>query len=886
MSKVIQTTCPYCGVGCGLLVEQQPDGQTRIRGNPEHPANFGRLCSKGSALGETLDLDGRLLYPQINGERVNWDRALDRVAGALSQAVQTFGPDSVAFYVSGQLLTEDYYAANKLMKGFIGSANIDTNSRLCMASSVAAYRRAFGSDSVPCDYEDLDQAQMIVLVGSNTAWCHPVLYQRMAAARKRNAKMRIVVIDPRRTASCDIADLHLPLQPGTDALLFNGLLRWLHDNGYANQDFLDHCTAGGAEALAVAHDSGNTAEVADACGVAEQDLLAFYRLFAANEQVVTAWSQGVNQSSHGVDKANAIINCHLLTGRIGRPGMGPFSLTGQPNAMGGREVGGLANQLAAHMELDNAEHRNIVQKFWNSPSIAERPGMKAVELFRAAEQGHIKVLWIMATNPVDSLPDADRVRRALQRCELVIVSDCVQNTDTTNLAHILLPSLTWGEKDGTVTNSERRISRQRAFLPAPGEARADWWIVSEVARRMGFAEAFPWQRPADIFREHAALSASGNNGQRDFDIGALAELGDQAYEVLQPVQWPISTAAKGACRKLFADGRYYTSDRRARLVAVSWQAPANSVDADFPLILNTGRVRDQWHTMTRTGKVPRLTEHSPEPFVEIHPDDAKRYGVEDGQLAWISSRFGEVVVRVQVRDSVPVGVVFVPMHWNDQSASFARIGAVVNPDTDAISGQPELKYTPVRIRPFDARWFGFILCRRRLDTLDSEYWARVHGQGFYRYEIAGSQSPGAWPRWARQLLCTDHQDVEWVEYMDEKVQRYRGVRLRDKRLESCIFIAPGQQLPSRQWLADLFALTSLPDEERMSLLAGSPGGGREDQGKLVCACYNVGINTLHKAIREQHLCSVEEIGASLKAGTGCGSCIPELRDLVALVNKK
>src|SRR5712671_3880492 len=526
----VRTTCPYCGVGCGVLVRSQGPGVRRqeggpagsflapdsrlltpeVKGDPAHPANSGRLCSKGSALGETLGTERRLLVPEISGRRASWDEALDLAAAKFSGAIEQHGPESVAMYVSGQFLTEDYYVANKLMKGFFGAANIDTNSRLCMASSVAGHIRAFGEDVVPGCYADIDEADLAVLVGSNAAWCHPVLYRRLMAARDARGT-RIVVIDPRRTATCNDADLHLPLRLGSDVALFNGLLAHLAESEAVDRKFIAEHTQGFDAAVAAARGSApSIAAVAERTGLDPARIEDFYALFTQTARVVTLYSQGVNQSSAGTDKVNAIINCHLATGRIGRPGMGPFSLTGQPNAMGGREVGGLANQLAAHMEIDNPAHRRIVADFWKAPRLAQKPGLKAVDLFGAVGDGRIKALWIMSTNPVDSMPDANMVRAAIERCPFVVVSDIVRHTDTTALAHVLLPSSAWGEKDGTVTNSERCISRQRAFLAPPGEARPDWWMITEVANRMGWEAAFPYRCPADIFREHAALSAFEN----------------------------------------------------------------------------------------------------------------------------------------------------------------------------------------------------------------------------------------------------------------------------------------------------------------------------------------------------------------------------------------
>ena len=881
------TTCPYCGVGCGVIARVKGDARVSIKGDKSHPANFGRLCSKGAALGETLALDGRLLYPEVAGERVAWDSAINTVAEGFQRVIREHGPDAVAFYVSGQLLTEDYYVANKLMKGFIGSANIDTNSRLCMASSVAGHKRAFGSDTVPCAYEDLEQARLVVLVGSNAAWCHPVLYQRIQQAKKDNPDCRVVVIDPRRTASCDIADLHLPLQPGSDAVLFNGLFQFLDSQGFANSLYVDAFTEGvAATREAVQASAVSISQVAQKCALSQQQVESFYRLFAATERVVTVYSQGINQSTSGTDKVNAIINCHLLTGRIGRKGMGPFSFTGQPNAMGGREVGGLANQLAVHMDIDNPQHRDCVQRFWQSPVIVQQPGLKAVQLFEAVKAGKVKALWVMATNPAVSLPDADQVRDAMAACEFVVVSDCVRHTDTGDLAQVLLPALAWGEKDGTVTNSERCISRQRPFLPAPGEARADWWIIQRVAQAMGFADNFNYESPAQVFQEYAVLSGFENQGTRDFDISGLSELDEMDYDKLQPVQWPVSKGQQNGASRLFGDGRFFTPNGKARFIPITPRPVANARDNSFPFSLNTGRVRDQWHTMTRTGKTARLTEHCPEPYAEIHPDDAAFKGIEDGTLVRIFSRWGEVIVRARHSMEQLKGNIFVPMHWNAQFASQARIDAVVNPVLDPISGQPEFKHTPVNIAPYQPAWHGFLLSRRQLQVADASYWVKATGKHFHRYELAGDQAPRDWPAWARGMLCHSDDDVNWVEYLDVANRSYRGVRLVAGRIESCIFIAPHHKLPSRNWLGSLFACEALSDKERNALLAGHSPAGQQDVGRMVCACFSVGINAILDAIENQRLTSVEQIGACLKAGTNCGSCVPELKALLAEVGAK
>ena len=877
--QAIRSTCPYCGVGCGVLVSVESGG-VKLSGDPQHPANFGRLCSKGAALAETLDAEGRLLYPMVQGRRASWDEALNRVANGFKQIIDQHGADAVAFYVSGQILTEDYYVANKLMKGFIGSANIDTNSRLCMSSAVAAHKRAFGADAVPVSYEDIESADLVVIVGSNYAWAHPVLYQRLASAKKTRPEMKVVVIDPRRTPTCDMADLHLAIAPGADAYLFNGLLHYLRREDELDLGFVEAHVEGFAAAFEAARMVGSIPGVSQVCGVTETEISDFFRLFAATERAVTIFSQGINQSSSGVDKGNAIINVHLATGRIGRPGMGPFSVTGQPNAMGGREVGGLANQLAAHLDFSDKAGIDLVARFWNASNIARAPGLKAVEMFQAIESGKIKAVWVMGTNPAVSLPDADRVRDALSACELVVVSDCVQHTDTTACADILLPATAWGEKEGTVTNSERRISRQRSFLSSAGEARPDWWIVTQIAQRMGFAESFPYTCPAQIFREHARLSGFENCGNRAFDISGLADLDDGQYETLNPVQWPVSRTAGNGTARLFEDGHFYTVSGKARMIAVVPKLPAVAVDASFPLILNTGRVRDQWHTMTRTGKVPRLNAHSFEPFVQVRSIDAQSCHLQDGELARLTSRHGSMLARVQISDDQRAGSVFVPMHWNDAFARSARVDALVAPITDPISGEPEFKHAPVRAEAYRPAWQGFVLSRMRLDLPEASYCACSRSADHWRHEVAGEVPPGNWGDWVRAALGSSG---EWLEYRDATMGRYRAACILNGRLEAVFFIAPDHHLPEREWLGSLFGQSVLTPEDIAGLLAArTTKGASGETGRTVCACFNVGEKTILNAIQEQGLDSVESVGGCLNAGTGCGSCVPEIRRILEL----
>jgi assimilatory nitrate reductase catalytic subunit len=854
----VKTTCPYCGVGCGVLATRQPNGSVSVAGDPDHPANFGRLCSKGSALGETLSLDGRLLLPEIGGERASWDEALDLVATRFSETIAEYGPQSVAIYGSGQLLTEDYYVANKLMKGFVGAANIDTNSRLCMASSVAGHKRAFGSDTVPGNYEDLEEADLIVLVGSNLGWCHPVLYQRLVAAREARPQMKVVLIDPRRTASADIADLHLPVAPDGDSALFVGLLGHLIAAGAVDAAYVANHTNGFDAARLVA-EQWPLEQVADVTGLPPEAITKFYELFAATEKVVTVYSQGVNQSAAGTDKVNAMINCHLATGRIGRPGMGPFSVTGQPNAMGGREVGGLANMLAAHMDF-SPETVDRVSRFWGSDHVATKPGLKAVDLFAAIARGEIRAVWIMATNPVVSMPDADAVRAALAACPFVVVSDMNRATDTMALAHIRLPALGWGEKDGTVTNSERRISRQRAFLSPPGEAKPDWWIVTQVARRMGFGHAFAYENPAQIFAEHVALSAFENDGTRDFDLAGLA---DTDYETLAPVQWPVRP---GPTARMFGEAEFFTPDGKARFVPV--EPPPRFAPAPGTFILNTGRVRDHWHTMTRTGKAARLSAHMAEPFVEIHPADAAAIGIRRASLVQLSNEHGSALVRALVTDRQQRGQLFVPMHWTAQFAARGRIDALVPGKTDPVSGQPALKMAKVHAEPSPIRLYGFLVTREKPE-LSADYWAIAPAPHGWRTELGYFSEPGDWSD------LFGNATVQSVS--DGRTGRRAFARIEGGRLIAALYLSPDPVLVSRQWAVGLLGESGLTASV---VLAGRPGSDRPDGGAIVCSCNSVGINTIADAITRHGCATVEAVGAHTRAGTNCGSCRAEIRGII------
>ena len=859
----IRTACPYCGVGCGVSARADGAGGAITTGDPDHPANFGRLCSKGFALEETLGTGARLLHPMLrradgSHARVDWDTALSTVADGFRRVIERDGPNAVAFYLSGQLLTEDYYVANKLMKGFLGSANVDTNSRLCMASTVAGHRRAFGEDVVPGCYEDLDEADLLILTGSNTAWCHPVLYQRMTKNRReRGAK--IVTIDPRRTPTGGEADLFLAIQPGTDTALFSGLLVHLADVGALDQTYIGTHTTGFADALARAKTiAPDAAATAAATGLDEGDVARFFHLFRAHEKSVICFSQGVNQSAQGTDKVNAIINCHLATGRIGRPGMGPFSLTGQPNAMGGREVGGLANMLASHMGFSPGEV-DRVRRFWNAPRMAEREGLKAVQMFEAIERGEIKALWVMATNPAMSLPRAGAVCEALKKLEMFVVSENMLTNDTVSaVPHVLLPAAAWGEKDGTVTNSERRISRQRAFLPLPGDAQPDWWIVSGVARHLGHAAAFDYRNAGDIFREHAALSAFENAGARKFDLGGLANMSEEDFDAFEPVQWPVREGQATTAR-LFANGGFSTPDEKARFIAPEPPALREAVSAEYPLRLNTGRLRDQWHSMTRSGQSPKLGGHKPEPSIEIHPLDAKAHGLSHNGFARVQSLHGACTLKVVVSASQQCGSIFAPIHWSDATASAARIGDLVSPQTDPFSGQPEAKATPVSVTPVSFAYRGLALAHKPLTLPDGNFWARVALPGANGLVFATDDAPAVWRDRAPDLFP----QAVLTEYVDRQRGIYRAAAFVDGRLEGALFIGPADAPP--QW-GDL------------RQMAGGPGIG--ESSPVVCACFGVGLASIHDALRSRQVASVEDIGRSLRAGGKCGTCLPELRSIV------
>lgn len=871
------TTCPYCGVGCGVKTTIANDRIIAVEGNAEHPANFGKLCVKGSSLNETVETKGRLLDPKINGKVTNWADATQAIADKFSDCIEKYGPDSVALYVSGQILTEDYYVANKLAKGYIGTANIDTNSRLCMASAVAGYKRSFGEDIVPCDYSDLEKCNLLVLVGSNAAWAHPILYQRMDAAKKANPSLKVVLIDPRRTATAALADFHLPLEPGSDAALFVGLSRFLVDKGAHDNAFIQN-SCNGFDDLESSLGDWNVANVAQFCGLNEAQVTAFYELFLENEKVVTFYSQGVNQSSSGVDKSSAIINCHLLTGRIGKEGMGPFSITGQPNAMGGREVGGLANQLAAHMDIDNPVHRDRVQRFWNSPTIADKQGLKALDLFKKIHEGEVKAVWVIATNPVVSLPDYEYVKAALDKCELLVVSDMTEDTDTAAFADILLPATSWGEKDGTVTNSDRTISRQKGLVPGPGQARHDWQAICEVALKMGFSDGFNYTKPAEIFREHAALSAFENNDERAFDIGALAGILDSEYDDFIPLQWPCKKGGNKESR-LFESGEFYHADKKAKLISISPKKPEQELSEEYPFRINSGRMRDQWHTMTRTGIAAKLSDHCEEPFVAMHPKDMESLGIKDGDLVTLKSKFGSVLVRGQESEDQSIGQLFVPIHWNRAFASNANVGALFAWVGDPISGQPESKHGAVIAEKAEQAWGATLCCSEKIDKsiLDKvcDYWSFSPVEGGYRYHVSGAENNANYISFWGEIVGEGETLISEYKNPDEI---YFAHFLND----SIYALACFSRAQERR-------IMSLFSELKRDLLIEKKHWSRavkqenhlrsEGAGRRICSCFGVGENEIKSAI-ENGINSVDGLGKELKCGTNCGSCIPELNELI------
>lgn len=704
--KQYKTTCCYCGVGCGMVVTNHGAGRLSVEGDKDHPVNRGMLCSKGMNLHYTaMDQSDRLLHPQMRYARnlplqqVSWDTALERTAAVFKTFIQKYGPDSVAFYVSGQCLTEEYYVINKLIKGFIGSNNIDTNSRLCMSSAVVGYKLSLGEDAVPCTYDDIELADTFFVTGANPAWCHPILWRRVEAHKAANPHVKIIVADPRRTQTAAQADLYLPLNPSTDVVLNNAIGRLLIEWGAIDDEFVQHHTEG-FEAYQAQVMKRSVREAAHICGLQVTDIEKVAKLIQKSKGFISMWAMGLNQSVIGVNKNLSLINLNLITGKIGKPGNGPFSLTGQPNAMGGREVGGLANMLPAHRDLANPIHRKEVQDFWGGTTIAEKPGLTATEMMDALNDGRLKAIWIVCTNPMVSLPDIGLAEKALQNARFVVVQDISNRSDTLPFADVVLPAATWAEKEGTMTNSERRISHLSKITNPPGEALPDTEIICRFADKMGFGKSFNYNNLSEVYDEHTRLTKGTN-----IDISGLN------YDILKTqgtAQWPfpagskqLSTQGSTSPKSLFSDKKFYTPSGKARIHPCPDENLSEKTDEDFPLILTTGRIRDQWHTMTRTGKVQKLNQHLPESYLEIHPDDAEARNLKDGDLTEISSRRGKVRVKVKITTDIKSGVCFLPMHWGKVlNNDFARTNNLTNSLIDARSKEPDFKFSAIQVIKF------------------------------------------------------------------------------------------------------------------------------------------------------------------------------------------
>jgi assimilatory nitrate reductase catalytic subunit len=868
----IASTCCYCGVGCGVLVDSDGAALRGVRGDPAHPANFGRLCTKGLSLKER-SLASRALYPELQGSRTSWDEALDFVARRLASTIERHGPDSVGFYVSGQLLTEEYYVFNKLAKGLIGTNNVDTNSRLCMSSAVAGYKQTLGADAPPACYEDIEAADCVFIAGSNTAWAHPVLFRRLEEAKGNKT---IIVVDPRRTDTARAATLHLAIAPGTDVALFNGMLHVIVWEGWADEGYIRRHTEG-FDAVRNAVREFTPKATASACGIPEIDVIEAARLFARCSATLSLYCQGLNQSSSGTAKNAALINLHLATGQIGKPGAGPFSLTGQPNAMGGREVGGMANLLPGHREVSSPAHRNETARLWGVPRVPEVPGKTAVEMFEAARAGEIRILWIACTNPAQSLPNQKLVREAVERAELVIVQDAFRHTETAAYADVFLPAASWGEKDGTMTNSERRIARVRAVLPPPGEARPDWEIVVDLAARLtGGRRLFPYKKPEDIFDEHRETTRG-----RDLDITGIS------YALLDergPQQWPFPEGAASGKKRLYEDGVFPTQSGRARFVPTPYCPVAEDADARYPLRLTTGRLRDQWHGMSRTGALASLFAHEPEPRLYLHPEDLVRRRLKDSELVKVASRRGELHIHVAADPDLRRGVAFLPMHWGARflgGAGRLGINELTLPALDPSSRQPELKHCAIRVERAELPWrlvaFGPASFEALTPFMDAAPFAARTLIGRervgVRLQLAFQEAP------AKELI--DAIDRAFgldeggaIRYEDPKRAIGRRIALADGAIRA---VRLSGDTRSERWLKDYWERAAAVEDLRRYLLlpVESPPGAPPPRGRTVCSCFDVAEREIGAF---SDLATLQE---KLKCGTNCGSCLPELRRLVA-----
>ena len=893
-----RSSCPYCGVGCGVIIEHDAMQVTGVRGDTDHPANFGRLCTKGGTLHLTMTpqvMAQRLVHPQLRSdktgarERVSWDAALDHAAEKFARVILEHGPDSVAFYISGQLMTEDYSVFNKLAKGLIGTNNVDTNSRLCMSSAVAGYKATLGADAPPCSYEDIDHADCLLIAGSNTAWAHPVLFRRIEDARAANPQMKLIVVDPRRTDTAEAADLHLAILPGTDIALYNAMLHVLLWEDRVDLDYIRAHTEG-FDALKTLVRDYTPAMAADICGVKAEDIVTAARWFGQAPAALSLYCQGLNQSSHGTDNNAAIIHLHLATGKIGKPGCGPFSLTGQPNAMGGREVGGLANLLSAHRDMANPEHRAEVARLWGVADVPAKPGLTAVELFEAVHRGEIKALWIACTNPAQSLPDLTKVHEALAKCPFVVLQEVSADTDTAAFADLLLPAAGWGEKEGTVTNSERRITRVRAAVPAPGEARADWRIAVDFAQRLESrlsrhgATLFPYENAEQIFNEHRATTIG-----RDLDIGGLS------YALLEqsgPQQWPLRSGTSAGTPRLYADGVYPTASGRARFTPTQHRPLAEPTDPRHPLHLNTGRLRDQWHGMSRTGSVPRLAAHAPEPVIEMNARDMERRGIADGDLVRLKGKRGTLLLRAAASSTLRPAQTYVPMHWGGRFMSGRGVNALTLPANDPVSHQPELKHAAVQVEKFATGWQ--LVAMRRDD--EGGLHARLQ-PWLARFDYAtltlagrestvvvlracgGTDSPAPSPELLAELAAAMGLDSPAaLAFNDAR----RGIAKRALVEYDCLAGALlCNETRATDWLLDLIARGGSTAELRKWLFAplATPPAAGPARGRIVCNCFDVSENEIRGDLAAG--LDLAALQGKSKCGTNCGSCVPELKRMAA-----
>lgn len=897
MLQTTASTCCYCGVGCGVLIEHDDRTIHGVTGDPNHPANHGRLCSKGATLHQTGDPAARVLYPELRlgkgmaRSRTDWDTAMQHAAQVFGQTIAEHGPDSVAFYISGQLLTEDYYAFNKLARAVVGTNNIDSNSRLCMSSAVVGYKRSLGADSPPCSYEDIERSDCLLIIGSNMAYAHPVLFRRLEQAKLDNPAKRIIVVDPRRTDTCEIADMHLAIQPGTDVALLHGIVHILMWEGWVDRAFIERHTTGFTELQTLVRDY--TPEwVARTCGIEQADLRNVARLIGSAPSFLSLWCMGMNQSSAGSAKNSALINLHLATGQIGKPGSGPFSLTGQPNAMGGRETGSLSNLLPGHRDAASAEHRGEVAEYWGVDKLPDTPGLSAIELFEAVRQGKIKALWIACTNPAQSLPDQNLVRQALTACPFVVVQEAFATTETCQFADLLLPAASWGEKAGSVTNSERRISRVRPAIPAPGEARADWAIVCDLARRLesqlrpGQPSLFAFDEPRALFDEFRGLTRG-----RDLDYSGLSH---DLIDTLGPQQWPFPAEAQQGTARLYADGLFPTADGHARFIAEHYLPAREQTDTRYPLTLNTGRLRDQWHGMSRTGTAAQLFGHVQQAQISLHPEELIRQQLTDGQLVRVSSRRGELVLPVVADAQLQPGQAYIPMHWGDRFLRGGGVNVLTQPAFDPLSRQPELKQSAIRIEPVDMPWEMFILVQGNIQPRFDALRALCETLSYASFSLAGRDQ-------AALIVHAAHdqaRDGNWLVQLDTvlgldqgSVSRYddprRGVskriRIEDRQIKALRLCG---ETNARDWLRSLWQVGDVPAEQRRWLLAplsAAPGGAAGRLEKTVCNCMNVSQDRIQAGI-EQGL-GLEGLKAELGCGTQCGSCLPEVRRMLNSVGE-